>query len=529
MRILVIDAGNRTDHELCDGTHLVGSASDCDLRIPNRRVSRHHADFRVEGEELHVRDRGSLNGTQVDGQLVSSEEVPVPQGVPVLLGDVIVRRASDSDTGEISWRGIPLSPASGLQFGSGSAEVRDRILGMLTGLFELLATGGSARSVGKAVCEFCSRLLRADRVVILLRREAGMALEPLAGWPRMPGPDEDLGLSATIRDSVLEERRPLRIPTVRDDPHFKDQRSCQNLSTAMMVPLFDNRRTLGLLYADSGDSRIHFSQDDLDLLTTVANAAAIRLRWILIEGELATASRIQRAMEPRKLPEIAGYDLFAHQRMCHEVGGDLYQCLERPEGTYLLALGDVAGKGIAAALAMGACAVLLDLLAEVGGGLETLLQLLHRHLYAAFMREQFLTLFLAELSPASGLLRYVNAGHPAARVVRRDGGLERLESTGLPVGALEELWAESREIRLAPGDLLAIFSDGIPEATVAGDEFLGEDVVDRILAQSHMVDLTALSQELSGAVEDFVFPESPSDDVTLMLLRRRRAGEGPPG
>jgi sigma-B regulation protein RsbU (phosphoserine phosphatase) len=521
VRLHLTEGGVQRTVDVGDGVYVVGTSLDCDVRLSSRRVSRTHAELRVDGDQLFVRDLGSTNGTLVDGDVVSGEEVLVGSGGVVVFGDAVLRRDDARSTHEISWRGIPLSPTSGLHMGSSSVRVRERVLGMLTGLFELMATGGTVQAVGSAVCEFCSHLVRADRVVILLRPEAGRSLTPLAGWPQNPAPDEDLCLSATIRDSVLEDRRPLRIPIVRAHPRFRDQPSCHSLATAMAVPLFDNRRTLGILYADSSDTHLQFSQDDLDLLTTVANAAAIRLRWLLIEGELATAARIQRAMEPRALPEISGYELLAYQHMCHEVGGDLYQCLVRPEGTFLLALGDIAGKGMPAALAMGASTVLLRVLAEVGGDVETLVQVLHRHLHASLTREQFLTLFLAELSPETGRLRYVNAGHPAARIVRSDGSLVCLESTGIMVGALVELLAKSAEAHIAPGDLLVVYSDGIPEATISGDEFFGEARLDAILREGRDLPLTELQGKLATAVEDFVYPESPSDDVTLMLLRRR--------
>jgi sigma-B regulation protein RsbU (phosphoserine phosphatase) len=265
---------------------------------------------------------------------------------------------------------------------------------------------------------------------------------------------------------------------------------------------------------------VRYKEDDLQVLTATANAVAVKLRNLSLEKEMRTAARIQKAMLPEILDPPDGYELEAHQVMCRSVGGDLYHCLRRPNGHTFLALGDVAGKGMPAALAMGAAIVLIGLLAEIGGELDELTRHLHRHLFRSFTAEQFLTLFLCELDAETGRFTYVNAGHEPPILVRKGGKLESLENTGMPVAMLQESTFESAEATLEPGDLLTVFSDGIPEATTDGENFLGLEPVEKILAANSERGLPEIRRLITTEVETFLKGEHSSDDVTLMLIRR---------
>ncbi len=256
------------------------------------------------------------------------------------------------------------------------------------------------------------------------------------------------------------------------------------------------------------------------MLTATANAVAVKLRNLSFEREMRTAANIQRAMLPDSIDPPAGYELEAYQVMCHAVGGDLYQCLPRVNGRYMFALGDVSGKGMPAALAMGAATVLIGMLAEIEGDLLQLTRHLHTQLFRSLTPEQFITLFLAELDAETGTIHYVNAGHEPPMIVRADGSIDTLEPTGLPVAMIEDFMLEAGDARMEPGDLLAIFSDGVPEATTDGEQFLGMDPVREILTLYSSESLTDIRSRLVSAVDSYLAGEPNSDDVTLMLLRR---------
>jgi len=229
---------------------------------------------------------------------------------------------------------------------------------------------------------------------------------------------------------------------------------------------------------------------------------------------------IQRSMLPQDLHAPEGYEIEAYQVMCRAVGGDLYNSSERLNGHTLVSLGDVSGKGMPAALAMGAATVLVGMLAEIEGDLLTLTGHLHRQLFRSLGPEQFITYFLGELDPATGKMIYVNAGHEPPLIVRGDGSIDELDSTGLPIAMVEDAMLAMGEGHLDPGDVLAVFSDGIPEATTTGDTFLGLDAVRKIMVTGREGSLKDIRKGIVSAVRDFLGGQPASDDVTLLLVRR---------
>jgi sigma-B regulation protein RsbU (phosphoserine phosphatase) len=518
--------GQSRAFELADGEHSVGRAGDSTIVIPIARVSKHHAVLRVEGDRLFVRDLGSTNGTEIGTTRIGTDEVEVPRGSVVSFAGVILRRPSASVTLPMSFTGAPVSTLMRYNTREGySNTARDRIVSLSSELFELLASGEDASVVESAACRFVAKCVSADRVVLLIDQGEGTSIEAGARWMRRQDDGTPLQLSSTIVGQVVSERESLLVANPAEDPRYVEQKSIMflKLRSAMAAPLFDNERVRGILYVDTAEPTVKYTQDDLQVLTATANAVAVKLRNISLESELRTAARIQRTMIPAVLETPAGFALDAYQVMCRSVGGDLYHCRRRPNGHILLALGDVSGKGTPAALSMSAATVLIGLLAEIGGDLEAIVQHLHRQLFESFSAERFITMFVAELDAESGSLRYVNAGHEPPLLVRASGEIEALNSTGMPLAMMDELEAPSEQVVIEPGDLLAIFSDGIPEATTSGDTFYGHDAMKEVLRTQRDRPLPELRGNVVASVDAFLRGEPNSDDLTLMLLRRNAA------
>jgi len=222
-----------------------------------------------------------------------------------------------------------------------------------------------------------------------------------------------------------------------------------------------------------------------------------------------------------------GWELDAHLTMCRDVGGDLYHCLTRPNGRTMLVLGDVAGKGVPASLAMAATIVLIRSLNEIGVSLEEMAPHLNSQLAESLAPEQFVTLFVGELDHETGELTYFNAGHEPPRLLRAGGDeISLLDSTGRPTGLLPFGDFEVEKVNIDPGDVLSIFSDGIPEATRDGNDFLGDEPVDAAMREFRAEPLKQMRESILGAVQSFLTPSEASDDVTLMLLRRSVGSRG---
>jgi len=532
LEILVLEfeitwSGKSESVRLEDGEHAVGRARDNEVRVAEVRVSKRHARLRVECDRLWVRDLDSTNGTWVDGQKVGQDEVEVPPDAEVSFAGAALRRASTGRPAMTSFlTHTQLSTVARHSLADGySPGARDRIVGFSSELFELIASGDDSEDIEAAACRFVAQCVAADRVALLKDHGEASTIEISAHWKK--GPRDDTApfhLSSTIVEQVVRRRESVLVANPLEDSKYTGSESIMslNLRSAMAAPLFDNERVRGILYVDTADPTVRYTSDDLQVLTATANGVAVKLRSIGLESEIKTAARIQQAMLPETLDPPPMFELEAHQVMCRDVGGDLYHCLRRPNGKTLIALGDVSGKGTPAALAMSAAMVLIGTLADIGGDIVETAKQLHFQLFRSLAVEHYLTLFIGELDPESGLLHYVNAGHEPPLLVRANGKMEQLAPTGLPIAMVEENVLEGGETRIEPGDLLCVFSDGIPEATTDGQRFLGSDVVKDIVCSQPGESLSGIRDRIVAAVQEFLAGAPVSDDVTLMLLRRKQ-------
>ena len=169
---------------------------------------------------------------------------------------------------------------------------------------------------------------------------------------------------------------------------------------------------------------------------------------------------------------------------------------------------------------MGASMMLMRILARLGGEPRHVLEEFHEQLRETLPVERFVTLFVGEYDPRSGHLLYASAGHEDARLVRADGSLERLPSTGLPAGFDFDAEYEQGETHIEAGDLLAIFTDGITEATTDGDIFYGEERAEELFLRMHQEPLTRIRESLLAEIHAYLGGQAASDDITLLLMRR---------
>jgi serine phosphatase RsbU (regulator of sigma subunit) len=294
--------------------------------------------------------------------------------------------------------------------------------------------------------------------------------------------------------------------------------------------LFDNQRVLGLLYVDSHDLGMRFGEEQLELLTLLANMAAVKItnaRLLETEQaharmahELAAAAEIQRGLLPVAPPALRGWRCDAYLESCYEVGGDLYDFYVGADGRMTLVVGDVTGKGMGAALLASSFLSSWRVLVDIGPDLGELARRLNAVTHRPNDPGRFVTGVIARLDPGSGTLEVVNAGHPAPALAL-DGALRRVGAGGPPFGVLPGTTYPIERTELRPGELLAICSDGIPEAR-HGEGFFEDERFEALLRAAGDEDPAALRARMLGEVRSFVGDEPRSDDITLVLIRRDR-------
>jgi sigma-B regulation protein RsbU (phosphoserine phosphatase) len=301
----------------------------------------------------------------------------------------------------------------------------------------------------------------------------------------------------------------------------------------LSLPIAVEGRPRGLLVVGDKESRRGvgpFLASDRRTLALFANQAAIALenarlhREALererLEREMQVAAEIQRQILPKGAPPVPGYQLVGWNLPARQVGGDYYDLLALPDGRVELVVGDVSGKGIPAALMVSTLHSALRLLLDHAGFGPSLLERLNRHILESSAPNKFITMLIAELEPASGILRYLNAGHNPGLLLRAGGRVEELSSGGIPLGLLPNSRYQPREVVVEPGDFLCIYSDGITEAESITEEEFGTERLIEILRQHGGRPLQEVLEEIQTAVSRFALGKPQYDDQTLVLLRR---------
>jgi serine phosphatase RsbU (regulator of sigma subunit) len=298
----------------------------------------------------------------------------------------------------------------------------------------------------------------------------------------------------------------------------------------MAVPLQVQNEVIGLIYVDSRVLRRGFTPSDLILLTVFANVAAMRIdreRHIDLQQQeqrrtrdLQQAAEIQRGILPSKPPAVNGLDLAGHNAPCQTVGGDYYDFIPYPDGRLALVLADVAGKGMAAAMLMSNLEACVRLLTEEPQQLATLIGRLNRSMAAKCPSNRFITLFMLVVDPATGEATYCNAGHNPALIVRASGAVEELTAVGTILGFLPEIGYEEHACRLERGDMIALYSDGITEATDGGNEQFGEERLKQLLVARRHDPAAGVVASVVSAVGAWCPYEVAEDDITVIVARR---------
>jgi serine phosphatase RsbU (regulator of sigma subunit) len=243
-----------------------------------------------------------------------------------------------------------------------------------------------------------------------------------------------------------------------------------------------------------------------------------------LKRDLEVAREIQQAMLPNGTWSGPGVEAFGVTRPANTVGGDFYDILPRPDGTVLVALGDVAGKASPAALLMALLLAMLRTLVEEGLSLPTLVERLNQQVARHAPPSRFITLFLASYDAASGRLSFVNAGQTPPLLRRRSGAVERLTQGGVALGMFDASTYEAGEVRLDDGDALVAYSDGITEAESPDGRPFDEAGLERTLALYAGAYQTSAAAKLGQAVMDAVDHHRRdrrlADDLTVLVLSR---------
>jgi sigma-B regulation protein RsbU (phosphoserine phosphatase) len=301
----------------------------------------------------------------------------------------------------------------------------------------------------------------------------------------------------------------------------------------MGVPIGQDSSHKGLLVVGSIEAREEgaFSAKDRRTLKLFANQAAIAIEKVRLhelalakhrqDRELEIAAEIQRQLLPESMPHIEGFDVLGWNRSARAVGGDYFTFRSLGNDEWAVIIGDVSGKGSPAALLVSTIDSALRVLLDHNRVDGDLVQNLNHHVYEASTGNKYVTMVLASLDARRGEFSFVNAGHNDGLLLRADGHVEQLESTGPPVGLLPAAQYTQERVALREGDLVCLYSDGITECENLKEEEYGMKRLTDLLREHRERPLDELLNRLDEAVTEYSAGLPQGDDQTVILLRRR--------
>jgi len=519
----------------------IGRSHDNDVFLPDQLLSRHHAEILKADSGYTLKDLGSKNGTLLNGARVNVS-MPLAPGDSIVLGDyrlTFVRWSEPADD--------PLSEDSGAQVFKArdisdvftrtsddeqGLERQNRILTLLTRAAQDLVLHRPLNELFELVLDLLFQAVPAERGAVLII-EAG---EPIVRASRSRQGEEITSVSRSITRAVLNERVTLLLPHVDENESFNTQESiiATGIRSAVCAPLWfrdpttNKEEVIGLVYLDSRSMKNPFAEDDLRIITALANLAAARIENVRLveeslekqklEQDLEKAAQIQAGLLPSVPPMVAGYTLSGSNEPCRAVGGDYYD-FELEDGRLLVALGDVAGKGTAAALLMMVLRV--SLRGHWGeASLEEATKKINKTMCQNVTEGKYVTCFIANMDPETGRVEYVNAGHNPPLVIRVDGSVERLTEGGTPLGLFDSYEYDSGSVELTLGDTLLIFSDGVSETWNEDEEDFGDERLVNLVADRPEANAKELEIEILAALARYSGGAKAMDDRTLVVLKR---------
>jgi len=531
------------DYPLRGDTLVVGRAMDADLTLSDPFLSRRHSRFFRTGTDLFVEDLGSRNGTIVNGQAIQQatlvrpgDVVKISNSVIAVLADAPARPPEPADDfldGTVFRRASELLDRQSAPAAANAADLRRYAerLKLLNEVHQALGRSLTLEELLELILDRAFDHLRPDRGAILLKETDG-GYRPAASRSSLGGP-EGLAFSRSLVREVAEKGMAAIVFDVQADERFAAAQSMllSGIRSLVAAPLLDPEGSLGLIVLESRAGVRQFSEEDLELLVSLAAVAALHLRNLALaleaaerrrlQEELALARRIQVALLPDRLPQVPGWELYGGNIPSRGVSGDYYEVVTRGEGREcVLMVADVAGKGMAASLLTVSLQALSTGPIEDGLPPDEICARLSRQLYRRTPPEKYATAFLGILEPATGRLRYTNAGHNPPLVLRAAGTAEELGSTGVPIGLLPQATYSAAETILGPGDVLVLYTDGLVEAADPETNEYGLERLQEVCLNARGETCEGLARILGRDLEEFARGVPFADDRTLVLARR---------
>jgi len=525
---------------------VLGREQGADVVLPAEGVSRHHARITRTEDGYLLEDLWSRNGTFVNRRRVRRKALQDGDAIDICEWSLTFHLEPE-DKGQpepppaMVFEEAPAAAATALPVEADGSLARavaeaERLRARLRAIYEVTDAIDITLTLGEFLENALDKLLeifpQADVAVLMLKDLATGTMAPRASRLRSGLDPEQVTISTSVMRETAKKRQALLSSTAGDDPRFRATMTIRRSSIAslMCVPLVYREDLTGLLYVDSRRAGVAFQEDDLALLTWLGREINLALERSRMRRELLQRQRIERDMHlavemqrsflPDEPPSVEGYEFALHHVPAMAVGGDFYDFLPLEGGRLAIVIGEVAGKGIAAALLVARVTSHIRYLSLECASPGELLDRLNELLVERAPRGTFATLLYAVLELDTRQLTLASAAHLAPlRVAAAAGRVEDLVlPRQFPLGALDDTCYEDLTIQLDEGDHLVLYTDGIIDASNAQGEWYGENRLYRVLASAPRAPRPMLDALLAD-VGTFADEAGENDDMTAIIFR----------
>jgi len=514
------------------GRFLVGRGLQADLVVDDPMVSRLHFEVSCTPDGFFVEDQNSRNGTYLNGERV--KQARLNPGDVIQTGGIRLKfTPEEEETSDgIGATLVSRMPADGLSVISAVEDDHRaaKDLAIIYRVGNIISSERDMKVLCPLILDSVLEVLGADSGALLLENEETGELVDVTARGQAKSA---LAYSRTIVDECYKSGVCVATQDALADDRFSNAQSVfqAGIHAALCAPVQTNDRVIGVIYVDARGASTGFQRRDLELLGAIARQAGIaiqnaRLRQNDIqrerlEREMEIAGSVQRHFLPQVAPDIPGYSISATSVPSMKVGGDYYDFILHNGSDVVMVVADVSGHGLAPALLMAELRATLRARLAGDRPLSDVLQELNRTLIEDMPSGEFVTFLGASLDVRRGELRYVSAGHDPAVIMRHGvDELEFLESTAPPLGVLDDIEFPAAEgVRLNPGDILLLYTDGLWEAGSDEGHPLGKEKMFQLARELSDRDVDEMLQSLIGAA----LAQSngaPHDDITAIVVKR---------
>ncbi len=537
---IVAEDGSTRSFPLGEGTIRIGRHSDNEIALKDRYVSRFQLEITRVGEGWQLIDLGSKSGTFVRGERVTQpvyleagDEIALGRSVIHVVGPKPLTRPDETvvfvdaipTEGTIRVRRVTDSPETGLS----------RIL---VSAAKEIGTLQPAESILPRLLGLALKATGAERGVIATFSSDGeLVVASMAGaWP-----SEHVAISRQVLSRVRDQGEAVIVEDIPSDAELKDAGTIisAGLRSVLCTPLGTSSPPRGVLYLDSRTSQVTFDPSHFEVVTTLAgmidvtcenSAARAALREKeRNEEELRTAKTImQRLVPPGPPVPPAGYNISGSHTSCLTIGGDFFSFFSH-RSCYGVALADVAGKGLSAALLVANFHAVWHHVLGSDLPPEAWLENLNEELAAYMPDNRFITLAFAIVDPDRDEILVASAGHNPVLLVDPEGGFDAVLPGGPVLGLMAGLPYACERRPFLPGSRVVLNSDGVTDQFDSVGEEFGQDRLDAIVRQHGTLDAEALLAKINGALAEHMGDAAQMDDTTVAILGRQTGDEPGPG